>query len=136
MLFPRFYSCCIQYYWAGTRPIALLGAPASDIIPGPLSNNPIGIVCKSQFSLFRPIDELEHLWTIGPGTSNISQFNPVTRPNNVCTPDMVTFFQALHRMDKQLTQEIKDQFATAIHYQEDPKVLVANLVDEYENDVS
>jgi hypothetical protein len=49
---------------------------------------------------------------------------------------MVTFFQALHRMDKQLTQEIKDEFATAIHYQEDPKVLVANLVDQYENDVS
>jgi len=116
--------------------VALLGAPASDIIPGPLSNNPIGIVCKSQFSLFRPIDELEHLWTIGAGISDISQFAPVTWPNNICTHDMVTFFQALHRMDKHLPQDIKENFQKAIHYQKDPKVLAANLVSDLDSEVN
>ncbi|CAB3374149.1 Hypothetical predicted protein [Cloeon dipterum] len=133
----KFYSCCVQYYWAGTRPVAFLAAPANDMIPGPLSNNPIGIVCKAQFSLFRPIDELEHLWSIGSGSSgssDISTFNPVTRPNNVCTADMVTFFQALYRMEKHLPDEIKENFLKALFYQQDPKDFATNLVEEYDSE--
>ncbi|KAF4524937.1 hypothetical protein B566_EDAN013900, partial [Ephemera danica] len=61
----RFYSCCIQYYWVGTRPIAFLAGPSANMSVGPLRGCPLGLVRKSQYSLFRPVEELEHLFEIG-----------------------------------------------------------------------
>ncbi|PSN51838.1 Nuclear pore complex protein 160 [Blattella germanica] len=118
----RFYSCCVQYHQAGTRPVGLILLDQSGVV----------LVKKQQFSLLRPMDSLEHLLLVGPDQCIPQQFSttPVLGESSDTCADLLRVMSVLVSLEKQLPEEVKTAFEKELYQLKIPDQTVADLTRE------
>ncbi|KAJ9580150.1 hypothetical protein L9F63_004167, partial [Diploptera punctata] len=118
----RFYSCCVQYHQAGTRPIGLVLLDQSGVV----------LVKKQQFSLLRPMDSLEHLLLVGPEQCMPQQFSttPVLSEDPDTCMDLLRVISVLVSLENQLPDEVKTAFERELYQLKIPDQTVADITRE------
>lgn len=118
----RFYSCCVQYHQAGTRPIGLILLDQSGVV----------LIKKQQFSLLRPMDSLEHLLLVGPDQCVPQQFSttPVLSEEPDACADLLRVMSVLVSLENQLPDEVKTAFERELYQLKIPDQTVADITRE------
>ncbi|XP_046422018.1 nuclear pore complex protein Nup160 homolog [Neodiprion fabricii] len=116
----KFYSCVIQYYANGTKPVGLLLLP-----------NVYGAVLlkKSAFSLLRPMEALEHLMLCND-KSYVQRFSttPVLSQDEDTCQNLITLMSALVLLDNQLTEDLKSGIERELYHLRSPDIIIEDLL--------
>lgn len=98
----RFYSCCVQYYITGLRPLGLLLLPS---VSGAV------LIKKDSFSILRPLDVIEHL-ALCNEYSYPDQFEHCTDIADAQedVPDLIKLIGLLVQLNEHLCEDTKRKF--------------------------
>lgn len=118
----HFYSCCVQFYDAHTRPIGLL----------PLQNLGVVLIKKQEFSLLRPMETLEYMLLVGSEFISEQSFHllPPERKSTDVMEDLMHLMSVLIDLDNALPVDLKELFMEEMHQQKSPDKIAKDMLYE------